>query len=704
MRRIALFSPCGTFRYRLGRRWAEGPTVGFVLLNPSTPDAEVDDQTVRRCIRFAQRDGYGGLEVVNLFAYAHHGTTKRYHPSARQLRIADRQVEMPMPLCAASVSCSAMPVLWSAIVIAPLLSTTEADKVEAVLRYHERTKHQFHRYARGPDTLDWVNQPNPFRRYEGAPLTQLPILGPDEEPLSPRYEALYRRGSVPSAPLTVRSLSRLFEYALALSAWKQAGGTRWVLRSNPSSGNLHPTEGYLLIGALPGLAEAPGLYHYAPREHALERRASGGAEWFAQLMREFPPQAFLVGLSSIYWREAWKYGERAFRYCQHDAGHAIGTLRIAAATLGWSAVVLDGLPDESIEALLGLNRAEDFAGAEREQPELVMLIWPNDSAQPWSAGTEHALPLGLDPLLAREFTKQGWHGTANRLSREDPVAWTVIDEVALASRKPVGELHSLDLFDAPASAHPTAALPGGQPAGRIIHQRRSLLACDGTTSITAERLFGMLARVMPRVELEANRRPMPWDAMAWEPRIHLGLFVHRVDGVDSGLYMLVRDPSKLDKLKRVMDQRFEWATPPGCPADLPLRRLEAGDARRLATQVSCLQDIAGDGAFSLGMIAEYRDALLTHGPWFYRLLFWETGLIGQVLYLEAEAAGIGATGIGCYFDDPVHRVFGLSDLEFQSLYHFTVGGPAQDSRLMTLAPYGAHVRHRTEGSIGEAHT
>ena len=54
----------------------------------------------------------------------------------------------------------------------------------------------------------------------------------------------------------------------------------------------------------------------------------------------------------------------------------------------------------------------------------------------------------------------------------------------------------------------------------------------------------------------------------------------------------------------------------------------------------------------------------------------------------AEAAGIGATGIGCFFDDAVHRVFGFSDLEFQSLYHFTIGGPVEDSRLTTLAPYG----------------
>lgn len=565
----------------------------------------------------------------------------------------------------------------------------DADKLEAVLRYHERTKHQLHRYAHSPGALDWVNQPNPFRRYEGAPLTQLPIIGADEEPLSPRYEDIFQRGAVPSAPLTLRALSRLFEYALALSAWKQAGGTRWALRSNPSSGNLHPTEGYLLIGALPGLAPAPGLYHYAPREHALERRATGSAGWFAQLMHAFPPQAFLVGFSSIFWREAWKYGERAFRYCQHDVGHAIATLRIAAATLGWSAVVLHGLADETIESLLGLDRAEDFAGAEREQPELVMLVWPNDAARPWCAGAQRTLPLGLDPLLARELTQQqGWCGKANRLSRDDPLAWTAIDEVALASRKAIEERHGLDLFDAPAPTHRSTALPDGPPAGRIIRQRRSLLACDGCTSITAERFYGMLARVMPRVELEANRRPSPWDAMAWEPRIHLAMFVHRVDGLDAGLYVLVRDPGKLETLKRAMHRHFDWSSPPGCPAELPLRKLESGDARQLATQVSCRQDIAGDGVFSLGMIAEYRDALFTHGPWFYRPLFWEAGFIGQVLYLESEAAGIGGTGIGCFFDDPVHRVFGFSDLAFQSLYHFTIGGPVQDGRLTTLAPYG----------------
>jgi hypothetical protein len=224
-------------------------------------------------------------------------------------------------------------------------------------------------------------------------------------------------------------------------------------------------------------------------------------------------------------------------------------------------------------------------------------------------------------------------------------------------------------------------------AGQIIRQRRSLLACDGRTSIATERFYRMLERVMPRVELEVARRPVPWDALPWAPAIHFGLFVHRVDGIEPGLYAMARDPGKVAKLKASMHAHFAWQAPPGCPESLPLYLLESGDARRLATQVSCRQDIAGDGAFSLGMLAEYQASLAAHGPSFYRRLLWEAGAIGQVLYLEAEAAGVRATGIGCFFDDPVHQVFGLQDLDFQSLYHFTVGGYVDDPRLTTLPPY-----------------
>ena len=295
------------------------------------------------------------------------------------------------------------------------------------MRYHERTKHHFARFAPGPGQLDWANQPDPFRRFEGAPLTRLPLLAPDDEPRAPAYESLYAPGAVASATVDLRALSRLLEYALALSAWKQAGGTRWALRVNPSSGNLHPTEGYVLAGGIAGLGEAPGLFHYAPREHALERRADCPPELFARLTRGLAAGGFLVGLSSIYWREAWKYGERAFRYCQHDAGHAIGTLRIAAATLGWSARVLDQVADETIEALLGLDRGADFEDAERESAEVVVAVWPGEVSTNISS---------VEIEAVQELTKQRWYGKANRLSAGDPVRWQAIDDVSAASRKP----------------------------------------------------------------------------------------------------------------------------------------------------------------------------------------------------------------------------------------------------------------------------
>jgi len=63
------------------------------------------------------------------------------------------------------------------------------------------------------------------------------------------------------------------------------------------------------------------------------------------------------------------------------------------------------------------------------------------------------------------------------------------------------------------------------------------------------------------------------------------------------------------------------------------------------------------------------------------------GVIGQMLYLEAEAAGVRGTGIGCFFDDPVHDILGLKDRSFQSLYHFTIGHPVEDTRIATLPAY-----------------
>jgi hypothetical protein len=204
---------------------------------------------------------------------------------------------------------------------------------------------------------------------------------------------------------------------------------------------------------------------------------------------------------------------------------------------------------------------------------------------------------------------------------------------------------------------------------------------DGATSLTRDGFYSMLAKVVP---MTGN---IPWDATDWTGLVHLGLFVHRVEGLKQGLYVLVRDPAKLDFLKRQMKPEFRWDPAPGAPDGLPLYLLREQDCRITAAGVSCGQDIAGDGAFSLGMLAEFEPTLAKYGAPAYRNLSWETGMIGQVLYLEAEAWGVRSTGIGCFFDDPVHEVFGLQDRGLQSLYHFTVGGAVEDTRLTSIPPY-----------------
>ena len=125
----------------------------------------------------------------------------------------------------------------------------EQAPIEAILAYHQATKHRFERYANGPGRLDWATQPDPFRRYRGAALIRLDHVAPRE---GPRYQTALL-GALAPQPLSRRTLSQLLYDSLALSAWKRAGQATWSLRVNPSSGDLHPTEGYLIAGPIDGL-------------------------------------------------------------------------------------------------------------------------------------------------------------------------------------------------------------------------------------------------------------------------------------------------------------------------------------------------------------------------------------------------------------------------------------------------------------------
>ncbi len=532
------------------------------------------------------------------------------------------------------------------------------SQIQDTFDYHEQTKHHFHRFARSMGYLDWANQPNPFRFYKGAGSVRLPLLGRD---LPVSYLELYERKNRVSRLFCLESLGAFLELSLGLSAWKSIGDTSWALRMNPSSGNLHPTEAHLILP--PVLDFGSGVYHYAPYSHELERRAEVPTAIWNALNAHFGTSGFLVGLTSIFWRESWKYGERAFRYCNHDVGHALACLSFSANLLGWKVIYLNALSDEEIRTVFGFHAAR-WNPHEQEHPDLLCFV---------DVDPENEIPRHIPEEIVQSFTTLAFYGDPNRLSQTH-VDWDIIVDVAESTEKPETEPIVYDCTDIPLRIpHPLPHLSATQ----IIRQRRSAVQLDASTSISKDQFVCILDKTLPRCFCA------PFDVELGEPSVHLLIFVHRINGLKPGIYFFVRNERDFSEIKALCHSDFLWK-PIEC--NFPLYLLTPGNCQYEAALVSCEQKIAGDGAFSLGMIARFKNNI-EDAPDCYRRLFWETGLIGQVLYLEAEAHGIRGTGIGCFFDDPVHQILGFSDNAYQSLYHFTMGGPIEDSRLTTLLPY-----------------
>ena len=532
-----------------------------------------------------------------------------------------------------------------------------SDKAEEIINYHEATKHHFERYARSLGYMDWQNQPNPFRTYKKVPVLKLPLLRADPPA---GYRGLYERQDNSPQPIVLDNVAGFLELSLGLSAWKAVSGSRWSLRINPSSGNLHPTEAHLILPSMD--ANPGGVYHYNALGHLLERRADMPSGLWQRIKSHFGANGFLIAINSILWRESWKYGERAFRYCNHDPGHALACLSFAANLYGWKCVFLSELSDEEIEAILGFEQI-GFRKLEEEHTDYLCFVYPH--------GTDD-IPKGLPDPIISDLANLSFNGEAEILSQKC-VDWEIIYQTARLAKKPPTEKIRVELENRKWFAD----APSPLSATDIIRNRRSAIAFDDSGFISRNQFFSMLDKTLPRRDIA------PFDVELAEPLTHMLLFVHNVTELTPGLYFFLRNAEDLEEIKGISRPNFQWMP---LEKNFPLYLLAEGNYRRQAMMVSCHQDIAGSSAFSLGMIAKFKDIIAAE-PHRYRHLFWETGMIGQVLYLEAEAHGVRGTGIGCFFDDAVHEIMGLSDNRYQSLYHFTIGQPIEDPRLTTYPPY-----------------
>jgi len=513
--------------------------------------------------------------------------------------------------------------------------------LQTIFHYHETTKHSQQRYARSLGYMDWASQPNPFREYKGAEKIVLPLaLNYPTPPYS-----LLGTSNVPVAPLCLESLSQLLQFSMGIAAWKESGGSSWAVRCNASSGNLHPTESYIIVPKISELPHADtAIYHYASKEHALELLASFQSSFFDTL----PKGSFLVGLSNIAWREVWKYGERAFRYVNLDAGHAWQSFVISAQMLGWKVTRLESLHDDAVDTLLGLTQSERFF--EEENGDMLFVLSPETLDK----------NLQIDALL-RELPKC-FEGVANQLS-PTMHEWDIIPQIIAAT-------HTQEISKAQTAAlHPKRA-PSRESKEVVLNRRSVHVMQSDISKLTQEQFHTVLGSVNGSLDGD-------------KPAAHLCIFVHRVDGYKNGLYILMRNETDKTELQTLMHNDFLWE-------QMPLENLyllKEDDYTFASKAISCSQEIASDGAFSLGMLCNFTNELNHYGAHRYKEFYWECGTVGQQLYLEATSLSLSGTGIGCFLDDTMHSLLGLKNNRFQILYHFTVGRGFVDSRILTKPAY-----------------
>lgn len=553
-------------------------------------------------------------------------------------------------------------------------------ELEIILDYHKASKHNFKAYAPGPSRLNMSIKPDPFFNYHGTRHFNLEIWSDEQikAEIFPTYEQVFLPEKLKPSELNAESISKLFFDSFAISAWKKANNTKWPLRANPSSGNLHPTEVYLLSGPVKGLLKNPSVCHYAPLPHALELRTEFPRETWELLSLGFPEGTFFVGLTSIFWRVSWKYGLRAFRYSQHDIGHAIAALTFAAAGLGWKTSLLADMGSEEVAALLGISGE---IGPEKQEPACLLAICPADETCSRISST-----------VVSTFKNLSWAGIPNSLSPEH-VEWLGIEKAASAAQKRESDYfekreesekeiksgtRAVSLLKASNSRNQLD--PEAVPLRSIIRGRRSAIEMDNSAYMEKETFYAMLQRTLP------ENNPI-FNTLAFGSFTHLLLFVNRVKDLLPGLYIFIRKPEEKEKFKAAIRPDFLWEKPKNCPSDLEFYLLLEETLHSFAAQLSCAQRKVADACFTACMLSEFEEPLNRFGAWIYPYLFWECGILGQLLYLEAEANGLRGCGIGCFFDDPLHETIGLKGLEYQDLYHFAVGSPLQEIGVITLPAY-----------------
>lgn len=490
--------------------------------------------------------------------------------------------------------------------------------------YHETTSHHRERMSGG--RMDRATQPFPFKRYPDS-LERLALPRESGFPAMTMAEALASPEAL-SQPLSVDRLARLLSLTCGLTA---SVGTIY-LRSNPSAGALYPVETYV---ALPSGWDAAGddpggVFHYDPGDHALTRLRRGDGAAYAATMCRLPegagPPAAVFLFTTIFHRTAWKYGNRGYRYVLLDAGHVAENLLLACRAEHLGAAWVTEFADTAANSLLGVDTTREVcmgltAVYQGQRP---------DTAPP-------AQPRGLEPIEDRQAMAE-----ASRTAEDEP-DYPMIQEIheagnqdkAMAMRPgPILDAEALGLDALETTMLPGAAeLFAGRPMPSLaetILSRRSMRGFlpQQPDSHTANALLRL---VCERLEGGGS-----------EPDRTVATLVAMDGGEDgAGLYVLNRKAGSLTRV-RTLAERYPDGYLRNGVADACLGQ---GWLKR-----------AGLIFFFVTDVARLEAEL---GPRGYRRAGLLAGRLGERVYVGAKALGMGACGVGAFFDGELAAVLGM---------------------------------------------
>ncbi len=466
--------------------------------------------------------------------------------------------------------------------------------------YHNATKYDPETIGNMPE-VDWSAQPRPFKEFHSKTRVELRphlLLARDEEDDRP----ILQQPDPTSPDYELSRLATLLLHINGVTAQQPTHDEPVFFRSAPSAGALYPTEIYVALRQVNNVED--GIYNFQVKDHTLAPVLEGDYWRDLQAHTNEPlslgTAKIVILLSAVFLRSSWRYHDRAYRRILLDTGHVLGNLMTFGSELGYAPTTISHFNDQAIDEMMFFNKEAEST--------LILAALPDDTAP--------VEPLGVSTAITGNLVEnniQRVHQAAMITAQESPSTRPKMPEPLVGSTAQL----TFALSRRPISWE--------DDLGPTILLRRSTRTFTGAT-MTSEQL-GMILGFGYR-GIKADKSGQFLDPA----RIATYLSVHRVEGLDAGLY------------------RYD-------PCNSRVLLLRRGYFAREDCEIGLGQELMRDASVIVYHLADIDDAVTSTGERAYRYLNLDAGHIGQRINLAALKLDLGVSGIGGYFDDQVNELF-----------------------------------------------